>query len=336
MQESAMKAAPSINAVAELAGVSIATVSRVLNDSKPVNESTRLRVEAAVAKLGYRANPFGRSLAKAESHLLLVLVPDFSNPSYGFQILKGVESVTRRHGYKLLLADDSSAGSASREPLDLSYFQLVDGVISLTHLNDRPELVAALDGKPWVACSEFAPGGQAPFVSIDHRQAALDAVQYLLNRGHRRIALIAVDEIYPWARHRRAGYLAALQRAGIEPDADLIRTVADTDYESGRRAAGGLMALTELPTAVFAMSDTLAIGAIKAFGRKGKRVPQDIAVMGFDNLPLAEVFEPALTTIAQPISEIGEVAAQLLMQRLAGEEATSRTLAHHLVLRESA
>lgn len=330
-----MKDAPSINEVAALAGVSIATVSRVLNSSKPVNEQTRLRVEAAVAKLGYRANPFGRSLAKSESHLLLVLVPDFSNPFYA-QILKGVESVTRRRGYKLLLADDSNAWTERGEPLDLSYFQLVDGVISLTHVDGRPELMAELAARPWVACSEFPSSGPVPHVSIDHRQAAIDAVQYLLNSGHRRIALIAAEEGYLWAQQRREGYLAALQRAGIEPNPELIRTVVDTDYESGGQAAGSLLALAELPTAVFAMSDTLAIGAVKAFRRKGKRVPEDIAVVGFDNLPLSAVFEPALTTIAQPMRELGEAAASLLLQRLAGAEPASRTLPHHLVLRESA
>ncbi|MBP6900240.1 MAG: LacI family DNA-binding transcriptional regulator [Burkholderiaceae bacterium] len=330
-----MKELPSINAVAELAGVSIATVSRVLNNSKPVNESTRLRVEAAVLKLGYRANPFGRSLAKAQSHLLLVLVPDFSNPFYA-QILKGVESVTRRRGYKILLADDSLAWTERGEPMDMSYFQLVDGVISLTHVDERPELLAELDAHPWVACSEFPPRVAVPHVSIDHRQAAIDAVQYLLNRGHRRIALIAAEEGYLWAQQRREGYELALQRAGIAIEPELVRVAVDTDYESGGQAAGSLLALTALPTAVFAMSDTLAIGAIKAFRRAGRRVPEDIAVVGFDNLPLAAVFEPALTTIAQPMRELGEAAAELLLERLAGAQPASRTLKHALVLRESA
>ncbi|MBC5766756.1 LacI family DNA-binding transcriptional regulator [Ramlibacter albus] len=330
-----MKDLPSINAVAELADVSIATVSRVLNKSKPVSEQTRLRVEAAVAQLGYRANPFGRSLAKAQSHLLLVLVPDFSNPFYS-QIIKGIEAVTRRRGYKILIADDSNLWTDRAETLDLSYFRLVDGVISLTHLDERPELMAEMDTLPWVACSEYPSKGVVPHVSIDHRQAAVDAVQYLLNGGHKRIALITAEEDYLWAQQRREGYEIALQRAGIQVDPNLIRTANDLDYESGGQAAGSLLALPELPTAVFAMSDTLAIGVIKALRRKGKRVPEDIAVIGFDNLPLSSVFEPALTTIAQPMRELGEAAAQILLERLAGGTSESRTLAHRLVLRESA
>ena len=328
-----MKDQPSINAVAELAGVSIATVSRVLNKSKPVNDTTRLRVEAAVEALGFRANPFGRSLAKAESGLLLVLVPDFSNPFYA-QILKGAESMARRRGYKILLADDPISWGEGGQQVDAGYFRLVDGVISLTHLEQNPALVESLRGLPWVACSEFHAG--VPHVSIDHRQAAIDAVQYLLNQGHRRIGLITADETYLWAQQRREGYELALTRAGIALEARLVGTAADTDYESGSQAAGGLLALVEPPTAVFAVSDTLAIGAIKAFRRAGRRVPTDIAVVGFDDLPLSAVFEPGLTTIAQPMRELGEVATELLLECLAGGMPASRTLPHRLVLRESA
>jgi LacI family transcriptional regulator, repressor for deo operon, udp, cdd, tsx, nupC, and nupG len=328
-----MKAPSSITAVAELAGVSVATVSRVLNNSKPVNESTRLRVEAAVDKLGYRANPFGRSLARAKSHLLLVLVPDFSNPFYA-QILRGVENTARQRGYKVLVADDTPVLNGTG--MDLSYFQLVDGVISLIHVDERPDLLSELAARPWVACSEFSPRDAVPHVSIDHRQAAADAVQYLLNRGHRRIGLIAAEASYLWAQQRREGYELALRRAGLEIDPGLIRTASDTDYESGGQAAGNLLALTEVPTAVFAMSDTLAIGAIKAIRRAGRRVPEDIAVIGFDNLPLAAVFEPALTTVAQPMRELGEAAAELLLDQLAGGQPESRTLQHSLVLRDSA
>ena len=330
-----MKDQPSINAVAELAGVSIATVSRVLNKSKPVNDTTRLRVEAAVEELGYRANPFGRSLAKAESGLLLVLVPDFSNPFYA-QILKGVESMARRRRYKILLADDPISWGEEGQVVDAGYFRLVDGVISLTHLEQNPALIESLGGLPWVACSEFPPHAGVPHVSIDHRQAAIDAVQYLLNRGHRRIGLITTDETYLWAQQRREGYEHALARAGIALEPGMVSIAADTDYESGSQAAGGLLALVEPPTAVFAVSDTLAIGAIKAFHRAGRRVPSDIAVVGFDNLPLSGVFEPGLTTIAQPMRELGEVAMELLLECLAGGAPASRTLPHRLVLRESA
>ena len=330
-----MKSRPSINAVAERAGVSIATVSRVVNKSKPVNEPTRRRVEQAIAELGFRTNAAGRSLAMAQSHLLLVLVPDFSNPFYA-QIVQGVESVTRAAGYKLVLADTTEGDAPQSTALDALYNRLADGVINLAHLADDAALLGELQNLAWVNCSEFLPDAGLPYVSIDHRQAAIDAVQYLLNRGHRRIGLINADETYRWARSRHEGYELAMRRAGLEVTPDLVRVAASTDYEAGAQAAGGLLALVDPPTAVFAVSDTLAIGAIKAFRRAGRRVPEDIAVVGFDDLPLSAVFEPALTTIGQPMRELGATAAEILLARLQGQRPASRTLAHRLVVRDSA
>jgi DNA-binding LacI/PurR family transcriptional regulator len=325
----------SISAVASQAGVSIATVSRVINASKPVSADTRERVEAAVAALGYRTNPFARSLMRGESRLLLVLVPDFANPFYS-ETVEGVESVVRRHGYNIVLGRAPDAHAPDLPALDASYNRLVDGVISLANFHDLQPLVKEMPGLPWVACSEFSEDSGLPHASIDHRQAALDAVQYLINRGHRRIALLGANESYLWARQRRAGYEAALERAGLQLDAQLVRMARGTDYSFGMEAAGALLALEAPPTAVFAVSDTLAIGAIKAFRRAGRRVPEDIAVVGFDNIPLSQVFEPALTTIAQPMFELGAAAATMLLERLAGGHPQSRTLQHALVVRESA
>jgi DNA-binding LacI/PurR family transcriptional regulator len=325
----------SISAVAEQAGVSIATVSRVINASKPVSADTRERVEAAVAALGYRANAFARSLTRGESRLLLVLVPDFANPFYS-ETVKGVESVVRRHGYDIVLAGVPDGHAALQSPPTALYNRLVDGVISLASLHDLPAALMDVPGLPWVACSEFVEDSGLPHASIDHGQAALDAVQYLINRGHRRIALLGADESYLWARQRHAGYEAALRRANIPLDPQLVRVARGTDYGLGMEAAGALLALESPPSAVFAVSDTLAIGAIKAFRRAGRRVPEDIAVVGFDNIPLAQVFEPALTTIAQPMFELGAAAARLLLERLAGGLPRSLTLQHALVVRESA
>lgn len=325
----------SISAVAEQAGVSIATVSRVINASKPVSTDTRERVEAAVAALGYRTNPFARGLMRGESRLLLVLVPDFANPFYS-ETIKGVESVVRRHGYNIVLGGAPDAHSPDQTSLDALYNRLVDGVISLANFHDLQPLARELPKLPWVSCSEFIEDSGLPHASIDHGQAALDAVQYLINRGHRRIALLGADESYLWARQRHAGYEAALKRAGLTLDPQLVRIARGTDYSLGMEAAGALLALESPPSAVFAVSDTLAIGAIKAFRRAGRRVPDDIAVVGFDNIPLSQMFEPALTTIAQPMFELGAAAAKLLLERLAGGHPQSRTLQHALVVRESA
>lgn len=161
-------------------------------------------------------------------------------------------------------------------------------------------------------------------------------MQYLINRGHRRIALLGANEDFLWARQRREGYETALRRAGIDVEPQLVRIARGTDYSVGMEAAGALMAMESEPTALFAVSDTLAIGAIKAFRRVGRKVPEDIAVVGFDNIPLSEVFEPALTTVAQPMNELGAAAAEMPLERLAGGKPQSRTLRQSLVVRDSA
>lgn len=330
-----MSSPSSIHEVARLAGVSIATVSRVMNNSKPVRAETRQRVERAIATVGYRGGDVTRAQAMAHSRLLMVLVPDFANPFYA-QILQGAESVTRGAGYKLVLTDAASSDAVHQTALDALYNRLADGVINLAHLDDDPALHAALRDMPWVNCSEFVPEAGLPYVSIDHRQAAIDAVQFLLNRGHQRIGLICADETFRWARLRHDGYALAIERAGLTVDPQLVRIAHDLDYEAGAQAVGGLLALQEPPTAVFAVSDTLAIGAIKALRRAGKRVPDDIAVVGFDDLPVSAVFEPALTTVGQPMRELGARAAEILLARLSGEQPTSRILPHQLVVRDSA
>lgn len=325
---------PSIDAVAKLAGVSAATVSRVINGSKPVSPETRRRVEDSIKRLGYRANAFGRSLSTGQSRLLLVLVPDFANPYYA-EIVSGAATVARQSGYTLLPVDLEESWSHDDGSLEALY-SLTDGVINMVPITNESTMVDTARRKPWVNCSEFLPGSDVPYVSIDHRQAACDAVQYLINRGHQRIALINSDERFLYARQRREGYELALHRASLALRPELIRMAGGTSYLRGSQAAAALLATAQPPTAVFAVSDMLAIGAIKAFRRAGMRVPDDVAVVGFDDIPIAEVFEPALTTIAQPMQALGAVAVELLLSRLAGGTPVSRILPYTLTLRESA
>ncbi len=325
---------PSIDAVAKLAGVSAATVSRVINGTKPVSPETRRRVEDSIKRLGYRANAFGRSLSTGQSRLLLVLVPDFANPYYA-EIVSGAATVARQSGYTLLPVDLEESWRHDDGSLEALY-SLTDGVINMVPITNESTMVDTARRKPWVNCSEFLPGSDVPYVSIDHRQAACDAVQYLINRGHSRIALINSDERFLYARQRREGYELALHRAGLELRPELVRMAGVTSYLGGSQAAAALLATAQPPTAVFAVSDMLAIGAIKAFRRAGMRVPDDIAVVGFDDIPIAEVFEPGLTTIAQPMQALGAVAVELLLSRLSGGTPASRILPYTLALRESA
>ena len=196
---------PSIDQVAKAADVSTATVSRVINGTKAVSPAARGRVEASIQKLGYRANAFGRSLSTGQSRLLLVLVPDFANPYYA-EIVSGAGAVARQHGYTLLPIDLEETWGTDGGSIEAVYSGLTDGVIDMLPLTSQIAMADKARRKPWVRCSEFPPDSDVPYVSIDHALAACDAVQYLINRGHRDIALINSDERYLYARQRREGF----------------------------------------------------------------------------------------------------------------------------------
>ncbi|MEP6502673.1 MAG: LacI family DNA-binding transcriptional regulator [Betaproteobacteria bacterium] len=321
--------------IARRAGVSTATVSRVLNGHPAVREETRLRVEAAMKALNYRVTVAARSLRTARTGMVLALVPDLAN-SYYAEIVRGLSAAARRHDYELLLCDTGLSEARERVVAQMLSRHFCDGVVCMDPYATQRMVSDEVRSLPWVACSEFVPGDQIPHVSIDHRLAAKDAVQYLLSKGHQRVALINSDERYLYAQQRREGYREALREAGLVEQADYIQIVGGIDHPLGDLAMRRLMALEQPPTAVFAVADTLAVGAIKAALATGRRVPDDIAVVGFDDVPLASIFEPSVTTISQPRRELGEHAMQLLLRRMAGEMPESVTLPHMLVARSSA
>lgn len=320
--------------VARLAGVSTATVSRVLNAHPSVREDTRRRVESAMQALNYRVTVAARSLRTAQTRMVLALVPDFANAYYA-EIVRGLGACAREHDYELLLCDTGSSEARERAVAQMLTRHMYDGVVSMDPYTTQRMVAQEVRSLPWVACSEFVPDDEIPHVSIDHRLAAKDAMLYLLHQGHRRIALINSDERYLYARQRRDGYRDALREAGLEERAEYIQIVGGIDHPLGELAARRLLALEEPPTAVFAVADTLAVGAIKAASASGRQVPSDLAVVGFDDVPLASIFEPPLTTIAQPRRELGEQAMRLLLRRMNGEMPESLTLPHTLVVRRS-
>ena len=327
----------SIAGVAEQAGVSVATVSRVLNGHANVRPETREKVLAAVATSGYRVNELARNLRTAESRLLLTMVPDVGNPFYA-EVIRGIDSVARQHGYFVLLSDTGADPGRERSYFDLLRRRRADGAICLDPATIQQALAEESTDLAWVACCEFDSSVGVPYVGIDNYRAAGDAVRHLLARGHTRIALINSDDHYLYAQQRQKGYLDALHDAGITPAEGWRVNVNSLDYEAGAAAAAVLMAHANAPTAVFAVSDTLAIGVIAGLRNVGKRVPDDVAVAGFDDISLAAQIDPPLTTIAQPMRELGETAARLLLQRLADPSANvpGVLLPHRLVVRKSA
>ncbi len=328
----------SIFDVAIKAGVSVATVSRVLNGHTNVREPTREKVLAAVAASGYRVNELARNLRTAESRLLLAMVPDFGNPFYS-AIVRGIDSVARQNGYFMLLCDTGADPGRERSYFDLLRGRRADGAICLDPATVQAALAEDVSTLPWVACCEFDPAAGVPYVGIDNHLAAGDAVRHLLGQGHTRIALINSGHGYLYSRQRAEGYRDALSAAGIDADPAWQIDVDTLDYVAGEEAAKRLTRLgRHRPTAVFAVSDTLAIGVIKGMRGEGLRVPDDVAVMGFDDIAVAAQIDPALTTVAQPMRELGETAARLLLKRLHDPQADvpGVLLPHKLMLRRSA
>ena len=328
----------SIADVAERAGVSVATVSRVLNGHTNVREATREKVREAVALSGYRINELARNLRTAESRLLLTMVPDFGNPFYA-AIVRGIDSVARQNGYFMLLCDTGADPLRERSYFDLLRGRRADGAICLDPAAVQKALAEEASALPWVACCEFDPAAGVPYVGIDNHLAAGDVVRYLTAKGHRRIALINSGQGYLYGRQRLAGYRDALIDAGIEPRAEWLIELDSLDYDAGERAAVQLASLGDArPTAAFAVSDTLAIGVMNGFRGVGLAVPDDVAVVGFDDIAVAAHVYPPLTTVSQPMQLLGETAAELLLKRLRDPraEVPGVLLPHRLIQRRSA
>jgi len=326
---------PSVADVAKYAGVSTATVSRVLNDSQSIRPQTREKVQKAVQALGYQLPESNPVMKLNGAKLVLVLVPNIENPFYA-GIVNGIEASAREHNYSVVLTNTQGDSWVELKYLDMLEQKQVAGVISLDPMTAQLNLPERIVHLPWVACSEYVPNSEIAYVSIDHKQAARDAVLYLVSKGHKRIALVNSDERYIYAQQRQEGYVSAMESAGLKIEDGYMQSMGGIDYPLGELAARRLMTLSSPPTAIFSVSDTLAIGVMKAVFRMGKKVPQDVAVIGFDDIPLSDMFEPSLTTIQQPTFEMGQAAMKMLTQRIEGNSATSKIIHHSLVVRHSA
>ena len=328
-------ASSTIQDVAKAAGVSVATVSRVINNSTSVSVETKELVLDAVKRLDYRPNLLGRNLRRAETRLILVLLPNISNPFYS-RIVKGIEDVGHRNGYNVLLCNTDSEPGREKLYLDLLKNRLADGVIFMAPSLSREELTETGKSFPMVQCCEYKEGAKVSHVSIDNFAASQKIVKHLLALGHRRIGLISCDNEYLSTIHREEGYRKAVLDAGIKPE-DGLSIDGDYSFKSGLRAASQLLSLTDRPTAVFCISDIMAIGAIRAARERGLRVPEDFAVAGFDNVSFASMCDPMLTTVSQPKYDLGCTAMELLLKQIHGEmkEPQDLILEFELIIRES-
>lgn len=329
--------------IAREAGVSIKTVSRVINREEGAGAEVRARVQAVIEKMGYRPNVSARSLSSRRSYLIGVFFLRLGGYHYVGEVQAGALRATRRAGYQLVVEQvETAEGEFSAEAFaDILQGVAFDGVVLTPPLCDDLHILAAVDaaGVPYVRMAPGAETDRAPHVWMDDRGAAREQTLYLWDLGHRRIAFIGGPETHRAAIQRREGYLQAMAERGAEvPQA----WIAEGDFfgMSGFNAGDALLSLDPPPTAIFAGNDEMAIGVLAAAAKHGVSVPERLSVVGFDNSPAGESSWPPLTTVHQPIAEMAEAAVDMLIKRFGDkrfrEQITEKKLDYRLVTRRSA
>ncbi|VFS94584.1 Catabolite control protein [Raoultella planticola] len=297
----------------------MATVSRVLNNSDTVKPKNRERVLQAIKESNYQPNLLARQLRTARSYMILVMVSNIANP-FCAEVVKGIEEEAEQHGYRILLCNSGSDLARST-----SGCGCCRGKWSTDYYDERALQPTGTDDDdrdaPWVQCAEYADAGSISCVGINDIDAAQGAVSRLAESGYRRIALINHDLSYRYARLRERGYKNVLHVRELAWQQ--VAYASDLSAAAGKAAMETLLASKERPDAVFAVADSLAAGALRAIAQAGLRVPDDIAVMGFDGTELAEMVSPQLTTVEQPSRDIGRTAVTLLLKKIDNPDATA-------------
>jgi LacI family transcriptional regulator len=324
--------------VARVAGVHPATVSRALNEETRalVNEQTAQRVLKAAAKLGYQPNPIARGLKTNRSYTIGVLVPDLTNPLFP-PILRGIEDRLAADGYTALIANTDN--DEERELLDMQTMRArqVDGIIAATARRDHRLHDALLEaGIELVLVNRRQRELPASSATADDRMGMRLSVEHLLSLGHTRIAHLAGPLDYSTGLDRYDSFHETMRAAGIEPDPELVLVAEAFTEAEGSRLCAQLVAEGRDFTAVAAANDLIALGCLDVFAEHGVRCPDDVSVVGFNDMPFAARFQPPLTTIRIPHYEIGKAAAQLMLERLQDGDSTREVrLEPHLVVRDS-
>jgi len=322
--------------VAKRAGVSTATVSRVLSQPDVVSPATRRRVLRAVDHLGYEPNSAAKNLRTLRTGKLLVTVPDISNPFFSL-ILQGIEDAAQRAGYSVLVGDTQHDDKREERYALMLKRKEADGLIFLGHRLPKPaaELVRAMAPgcAPVVNGCEFSPRLGIPSVHIDNAKAASEAMDHLYRLGHRRIGVVTGPLVSPLSRDRLHGASARAKSARAERDFLVMN--GDFSIESGALAAERLLGRRDPPTAIFCFNDEMAMGVLETARRRRVRVPDDVSVVGFDDIRFARYTDPPLTTVAQPMRAIGEGTVGLLLEILNGGSPAPITMPHTLAIRFS-
>ncbi len=336
-----------IKDVAKLAGVSVATVSRVLNDvNYPVSMELKEKVRSAVRTLGYVPNSAARNLRQEVSRDIGLVIPNISNPFY-LQSLQGINEVLSKNDYSVILYNTARKPDQERNYLRQLYERQVKGVI-LSSVDDNADIIKEYTqkGMRFVLLDQKIAGLESTEINFDSRAGMRMATEHLVSKGHKKIAFATLP-MTRWTRKEMfQGYTDALAIAGITYDAKLlyerlpknVQPNDDFELQAGKEIAERFLEDGCPATAIVCINDMLAIGLIKTLRRKGIRVPEDVSVFGFDDIPFAEICEPALSTVRYPAIEAGRLAAMMLLENIDGDGVgmlVSMQLTPSLILRET-
>ncbi|QTD35338.1 LacI family DNA-binding transcriptional regulator [Pseudomonas fluorescens] len=324
-----------IKDVAALAGISYTTVSHVVNKTRPVSEEVRLKVEAAIKSLDYVPSAVARSLKAKTTATIGLLVPNSLNP-YFAELARGIEDYCERNGYCVILCNSDDNPDKQRSYLRVLLEKRIDGLIVASAGGDSG-LAQGLAGvkTPMVIVDRGLEGVDADLVRIDHEYGAYLATRHLLELGHRDIATIGGPASTSVAQMRQAGFARALKEAGIEVSPSRM---LESDFTStGGYNAASVLLERNPPSAIFAGNDMIGIGVLRAAAERNVRVPAELSVIGFDDIQMSRYVYPALTTVGQSILQLGEMAAEVLLRRIAtpGLATDQRIVTPSIVLRES-
>lgn len=320
-----MNSRPTMKDVAAHAGVSLSTVSYVLNESGPVSPARKARVLNSVRALNYTPNESARSLKSSSSKTIALVIPQLTNQFFAL-LAQGVERVASANGLLVVLCSPETTEEAESQNIRLLKSQRVDGFIYLSAFGTSLNSIVKLASHgPMVLVDEKIPGLDLPSVVSDSRRGAREIASYVIEQGHERIGIIGGPEALWTAQQRLAGYREALASAGHDLD-NIPYLAGDYSQESGVKLAEQLLKVDkkERPTALLCANDLMAIGAIEYCKGAGIKVPEDVSVAGFDDLPVASLLSPRLTTVRQPAVELGQRAANILLELLGKNPVTQK------------
>lgn len=322
-----------IKDVAKIAGVSVATVSRAINNADSVTDETKKKVMEAIEKTGYQQNMLGRNLRCNKTNIILVMLTTIVN-SYCAKLVNSIENEAKNHGYSVMICATNNDPETENRYINFVKNKFVDGIIILNSVMEKSEIIKLSSSFPVVQCSEYIDKQRTPYVTIDNKKAAYDAVSMLIKMGRKKILHIGVNNNLISTKERFEGYKLALLENGIPFDKSLV-IYGNYGYRNAHQITYDYFKDSLKADAVFAISDKMAAGTITSLKELGYKVPEDVCVIGFDNTDVTYIYNPTITTVAQPHKEMGKAAFNMLLKRINGEKCKNLVLNHELKLRKS-